>query len=210
MDKRMTKDRSNKAVRYPEIAPRILAEDTLIKAEHGTVIGTIKDFWQWAYSNLTDNTVRGKLAEYFVACALGVQELPRQSWAEYDLLSREGIAVEVKASAYLQAWGQKILSRPIFGISETYGWNSAAGEFEKEQRRQADVYVFCLHRHTEQNTLDPLDLTQCEFYVLPTAVLNEKVPHQKTITLSTIRLLGAQSCDFNKLHETILAAAKMT
>ena len=47
-----------------------------------------------------DNAERGALAEYLVACALGGGEGVRVNWDKYDLLSPEGIAVEVKSSGY--------------------------------------------------------------------------------------------------------------
>jgi hypothetical protein len=31
----------------------------------------VSDFWRWGFSNLTDNTTRGVLAEFLVASALG-------------------------------------------------------------------------------------------------------------------------------------------
>ena len=93
-------------MRYPEITPNFLPADTPIKATRGKKIAEIKDFWQWAYSNLIDNTVRGKLAEFLVACALGIEKAITQPWAEFDLLSNEGVSIEVKTSGYIQAWAR--------------------------------------------------------------------------------------------------------
>ena len=47
------------------------------------------------------NAERGIFAEYLVACALGVQNNPRIEWDRYDLVSQEGISVEIKTSGYL-------------------------------------------------------------------------------------------------------------
>lgn len=49
---------------------------------------TLGDFWAWAYSDLLDNTLRGALAEYIVATALGVNEGVRVNWDPYDLAYR--------------------------------------------------------------------------------------------------------------------------
>jgi hypothetical protein len=38
----------------------------------------------------------------------------------------------------------------------------------------------------DKATVDPLDLEQWEFYILPAAILNEKFPMQKTISLSSL------------------------
>jgi hypothetical protein len=52
------------------------------------------------------------------------------------------------------------------------------------------VGSFAVRAHKENATLDPMDVDQWEFYVLPTTVLNEKVPTQKAIRL---RIIGASS-----------------
>ena len=61
---------------------------------------TLQDFWAWAFSDLVSNTERGKLAEYLVAKAMGCGTQISQTWESYDLLSPEGIKIEVKTSAY--------------------------------------------------------------------------------------------------------------
>ena len=63
---------------------------------------TVQNFWQWAYSDLVNNTTRGVLAEYLVGKALGLPlDQPRQAWDDFDL-TYEGVGVEVKSCAYLQ------------------------------------------------------------------------------------------------------------
>ena len=40
--------------------------------ENGNRLGpSLIDFWRWSISDLVDNTTRGALAEFIVACALG-------------------------------------------------------------------------------------------------------------------------------------------
>ncbi len=51
-----------------------------------------------------------------------------------------------------------------------------------ERKRQADVYVFALLSHRDKATLDPLNVAQWEFYILPAAVLDIKVPQPRTPT----------------------------
>src|SRR4051794_6120931 len=67
---------------------------------------TVADFWRYAFSDLRDNTVRGVLAEFLVAAALGQTESRRIGWANHDITTRSGTRVEVKASGYLQSWAQ--------------------------------------------------------------------------------------------------------
>ena len=188
---------------YPKINAERLSGAELIMDENGQTVSNVQDFWRWAYSDIMGNAERGALAEYIVACALGINHSVRTAWDRYDLLTEDGIAVEVKTSGYLQTWEQNSLSRPVFGIQPTYGWNSETNEYDSERRRQADVYVFCLHKHTEQDTINPLMLEQWEFYVLPTSVLNEKFGTQKTVTLSALMKAGAKACTYNELKDMV-------
>jgi len=169
----------------------------------GSDVCTLRDFWAWAYSDLVGNTERGKLAEFIVAMALGITEGISVSWDKYDLLSKEGIRIEVKTSAYLQSWDQQSLSKISFGIQPTYGWDSVTNEYDTEQKRQSDVYVFCVLKHKDQATLNPLDLSQWDFYVLSTAVLNKVAPRQKTISLNRLLKVGAKKCEYAMLYKTI-------
>ena len=193
-----------KECKYPAIRPERKNGDEPILTADGNEIGKLSDFWQWAYSDLIGNAERGALAEYIVASALGVQKGTRISWDRYDLLSKEGIAIEVKTSGYIQTWEQRELSKLIFGISPTYGWDSVTNEYSQEKMRQSDVYVFCVHKHTDQATVDSLDTSQWDFYVIPTTVLNEKFGQQKSVSLSSLLKVGAVPCRYEDLYEQIL------
>lgn len=70
----------------------------------------VRDFWTFATSNLSTNNVRGYLAEFLVAKAVGASGV-RVEWDAFDVLTPEGIRVEVKSAGYLQAWSQRRLSR---------------------------------------------------------------------------------------------------
>lgn len=79
---------------------------------------TVLDFWRFAVQDLRMNTLRGYLAEFVVARALGAQA-NRTEWDPYDVLwhdprSGRDVRIEVKSSAYLQAWPQHRLSTPSF------------------------------------------------------------------------------------------------
>ena len=119
----------------PAIKPKRMTGAETIVTPVGKQISTLLHFWQWAYSDLVGNAERGALAEYIVACALGINHTERISWDKYDLLTREGISIEVKTSGYIQTWEQKDFSKPIFGIQPTYGWNSKTNEYDTEQKR---------------------------------------------------------------------------
>lgn len=192
--------------KYPAIEPKFYQGDEPFCTANGDTFASLVDYWRWAHSDLIGNVERGHLAEFLVACALGIQQRGRMEWDAYDLLSPEGISVEVKSSGYLQSWGQDRLSSISFRIPPTHAWDHEANEYERELRRQAKVYVFCVHHHTEQETLNPLDMSQWDFYVAPTRLLNENVGAQKMISLHRLLNIGARKCSFEELHEKIVEA----
>lgn len=163
------------------------------------------DFWRWAASDLVGNTARGILAEYIVAMALGVAGGVRYSWDAYDITTLSGVKIEVKSAAYLQAWYHKKLSAAVFTIRPTRTWNPDTNELDPEVKRQADIYVFCLLNHRDKTSLDPLNLTQWDFYLLPAAVLNAQLPVQKTISLSSLLRLNPVQATYETLHDSVLA-----
>ena len=130
----------------------------------------------------------------------------RDGWGPYDLLSSDGIKIEVKSSGYIQDWPQKKESKPIFGIERKLDWYLESNTYSDHQVRSSDIYVFCLYNRRETDspdTLDPLDVTQWDFYILPTSKLEEKVPEQKKIGLCSLNKLGAKKVRFEQIHETI-------
>ena len=196
-----------KTPHYPKIPSRCLSGREALTAPDGKPIGCVTDFWRWAHSNLTDNTERGILAEYFVARAMGADRAARTNWEPYDLLA-EDIRIEVKASGYIQSWGQKELSRIKFGIPKTAAWNQDTGQYEGGKTRHADVYVFCLLNHRAQESLNPLDLSQWEFYVVPTKVINERYANRKHVTLKSLQAAGILPVPFEGIRSAVLQAAK--
>ena len=165
-------------------------------------------FWQWACSDVLDNTLRGLLAEWIVGTALGVTAGWRTEWAPEDLVSPEGIPIEVKSAAYVQAWAQKKQAPVRFGIARTTNWYGDTGTYGDGPERSAQVYVFCVLAERDPAKVNPLDICQWKFLVLPTRVLEEKVPTQKTIGLSSLRRLGAAEVGLADLPRAIRAAAE--
>ncbi|MEC3894393.1 hypothetical protein ACFYOC_12725 [Nocardiopsis alba] len=171
----------------------------------GEDIGTLGDFWSWACSDLVGNTMRGTLAEYLVATALGAAAGVRTEWDAVDVRTPEQWLVEVKSAAYLQSWKQDTLSRIAFSIAPATGWDAQTGSQMVDVLRHADVYVFCLLHHKDKQSLDPLDLSQWTFFVLTTRVLDEHCLTQKTITLSSLLRLQPMETDFSGLRKTVAA-----
>lgn len=148
----------------------------------------LRDFWSWSASDLLSNALRGQLAEYIVGMALGCVrgDVTRREWDAYDLVTRDGIKVEVKSTAYLQSWGTTTRASRRFGISETYGWDARTNAYSSTLARNSDVYVFCVHTATERSAANPLELGQWEFLVVATSKINQVLPQQKTIGLPVL------------------------
>lgn len=171
----------------------------------GRPVSTLLEFWRWAYSEPAGNTMRGILAEYLVATALGAETDTRREWDAVDIRTSQGWAVEVKSSAYMQSWEQKKLSDIKFSIAPSAAWDARTNIQSKDVRRNADVYVFCVLHHRDKRTLDPLDLEQWTFYVLPTRVLDERCPEQKKIGLAGLRRLSPSRTDYAGLADAVAA-----
>jgi hypothetical protein len=160
-------------------------------------------FWQWASSDLMGNALRGIIAEYLVARALGLETGVRAEWDACDLRTPKDLRVEVKSAAYMQTWDQRGPSQISFSIAPARGWDARTNTVADTICRAADVYVFALHHHMDKPTADPLDISQWTFYVLPVTVLNERCASQKRITLSSLLRLGPAGVPFGALRATI-------
>lgn len=165
-------------------------------------------FWQWSASDIMSNATRGVVAEYLVAEAVGVAaNNVREEWAAFDVQAPDGTKIEVKSAAFIQSWHQRELSRISFVVPKTLEWTKETNRQSHEAKRQADVYVFALLAHTDQETLDPLDVAQWEFFVLPTVILDQRERSQHSITLPSLRKL-TRSVDYCELPGAIAEAAR--
>jgi len=175
------------------------------KSNEGPVNFRLTDFWRWSVSDLVSNATRGRLAEFIVATALEIdlKAAVRNEWAAFDLESPEGIKIEVKSAAYLQSWSQLKLSKICFSIKPSRHWDSSTNVFSETPVRQAHIYVFCLLKHEDKSTVDPMNFDQWEFYVVPTEKLNSYTRSQTSITLPSLRTL-ANPVSYNMLKKTVL------
>lgn len=148
------------------------------------------DFWRWSVSDLVSNATRGILAEFIVGTAIGIETMGlRDEWDAFDLITKEGIKIEVKSSAYIQCWGQKKHSVISFSIKKTKSWDPEIDKRILESKRHADIYVMCHLKHTDQETIDPMKMEQWDFYVLPTSRLDSYERSQSSITINSLRRL---------------------
>jgi hypothetical protein len=169
---------------------------------------TVGHFWQWSASDLLGNTSRGVLAEYLVALALNVDVSgTRDGWSPFDLETPEGVTVQVKSAAFIQSWHQRRLSTIAFNVQPTRAWDPGTNTVTDHPQRHANVYVFALLAHDDKSSVDPIDVSQWRFFVLPTHVLDVRRRSQHSITLRSLRSLAGEGVTFNELRAAVQKAA---
>ena len=150
---------------------------------------TILEYWQWAYSGIVGNTERGNLAEFLVAQALDIATDVRNDWEDFDLTTKDGAKIEVKSSAIVQSWRQTRIYPPRFSIRKTLPtWDYSS----TTKQRYADIYVFCLLAHLDKETINPMDVSQWEFYALRTDVIDRDLGDAQSISLRDLRSRSKQ------------------
>jgi hypothetical protein len=167
------------------------------------VDASVVDFWRWAFSDLRDNTVRGVLAEFLVAAAVGRTTERRKSWDNYDVRTASGLRVEVKASGYLQGWAQAKHSQLSFGRVTARSWDENTNEFGAEPEVRADVFVFAVQTCKDHASYDALDISQWAFYVV--AAKNGRACGYKSVTIGWVQQF-AEPVSFEGLGAAIEAA----
>ena len=68
------------------------------------------------------------------------------------------------------------------------------------------MYVFCLLNGNTAAEANPLNLDNWDFYVVPTAVINEKCGNNKTISLSRIKNMGYNAMNFLQIKDAVDSA----
>lgn len=161
---------------------------------------SISDFWKWYASNTLHSALRGAIAEFIVAKALDLPCEVRQSWDAYDLKYND-YRIEVKSSAYLQDNNFDRFSRISFSIAKHSHWNEDEKWNNKE--RYSDVYIFCLFSETDRDKANPMQIEQWQFYVLPTAILDEQCGDKQTLSLSALLSLSPIQCTYSDLQSVM-------
>lgn len=170
---------------------------------------SVLDFWQYGFSNLNSNVLRGALAEFLVEQALKETddiEL-RSPWGDFDV-SYQGKKIEVKCCSYLQDWDQNKLSKVVWSglkAKELYYNDAVAKQSIKEADYKADIYVLSLLHHQETETLDILDLNQWSFYVLSRGKIEEITKNGNSISLVRLEKHNISKSRFSNLMPTIKA-----
>lgn len=165
-----------------------LEPDALFFHPDGNGGFSVKEFWQWAFSDLQQNNIRGILAEFLIAKALDINLGLRLSWDDYDLMTSDGFKIEVKCGAYLQNWNQKKHSELVFGGLCGQAWDKVEGRRGGKAQYRADIYIFAVQNALTHDEYDALDLTQWEFYMLTKEQLEQR--NTKSMSLGVVKRMA--------------------
>ena len=157
---------------------------------------SVLDFWQYAYSDLNSDP-RDMVAEFLVSHSLGLSEsINRQDWTVFDILYRNH-QIEVKSTSYFQTWRKdgKVSLKRHFSIRQSQ-------DDKKIVARHSVVYVFCILNGFTREEANALSIDNWDFYVAPTALINEKCGENKTISLGKVQKLS-RKCSFLEIKEEI-------
>lgn len=165
---------------------------------HGPV-STALDFWQFLAGDARTNNLRGYLAEFLVARAVGATT-GRVEWDAYDVVTPTGVKVEVKTTGLVQAWGS------VDGDATGQpGWRVSPTRHDLDSSMppafHADVYVFSLQTATRADAYDPLDVDQWRFYVVSRAALERL--RRRTFTPRNLERDGFLPLEWSALAQAI-------
>ena len=166
---------------------------------------TVADFWRWAFSDLRMNNVRGILAEFLVAKAVGATDASKEEWANFDVQTPDGIRIEVKASAYWQSWPQRGPSKIVFSGLTARTWEDD-GSYSADRQIRADVFVFAVQACADPTKYDPLEVGQWEFYVLPASAIAET--GARSLSLASLGRYKAGPIAWEDLAKAVATASR--
>lgn len=162
---------------------------------------TSLDFWQWGYSDLVQNVIRGILAEYIVAWVLNLDRIPRNPWEPFDLKTEDGERIEVKSTGYLQSWDYGTKPNPRFVIQERQRWTDSG--LETEADFNADIYILCYHKEKNRKYLDPMNLSQWDFWVFSKEGIINLLHGRKSISIAQLERENYKCISVRELAQKI-------
>jgi hypothetical protein len=150
---------------------------------------TIKDFWQWTYSDLLISKNRDDIGLFLVANALELTKLPRINWGKVDLRYRKK-KIAVRTSGYIQSWKQKKPKRISFDISPKTGIDAKKIDSMTFRNREPEIYIFCVMNEKDVRKANVLDLNQWDFYIVKTSQLDELFPTNRKLGMRPLKQLA--------------------
>ena len=170
---------------------------------------SVLEFWQYGFSNLNSNVMRGVLAEFIVESALknNMEIETRSPWGNYDVFYL-GKKIEVKCSAYIQDWDQNKLTTIRWSglkAKDLYYSEAVAKKsiLNKNRDYKADIYILAFVHHAETNTLDVMDMNQWSFFILSKKEIWDITNDGNSISLAKLIKLGHKPVCFDQLPSNI-------
>ncbi len=170
---------------------------------------SVLEFWQYGFSSLNSNVLRGALAEFIVENALkdNMEIEVRSPWGDYDVLYK-GKKIEVKCCSYIQDWDQnKLTTIQWSGLKAKELYYSEAvtklSELNKLADYKSDIYVLALFKHQEHATLDILDMDQWCFYVLSKDELRNISKNRASVSMVLLTKQQISPVCFQDLREKV-------
>jgi len=133
------------------------------------------------------NVVRGVLAEFLVARAVGDRTSARHAWSDWDVTVPNGPKIEVKSGGYLNSWTMRRLSRIEFNGLWGRRWDEATLKRDTAPTVIADVFVFAVHTCVMPASYNPRDLRQWEFYVVSSDIIKARTAPKRRISLKFVQ-----------------------
>lgn len=194
---------------YKKIPVRKLTGSEIFK-NSGPKSFNVLEFWQYGFSSLNSNVLRGALAEFIVENALKQnKEIDvRSPWGDYDVLYQNK-KIEVKCCSYIQDWDQNQFTVIKWsGLKATELYYSDAvkkqSELSKTPEYKSDVYVLALFKHQDHASLDILDMDQWCFYVLSKDRIREISKDKNAVSLHLLQKHGIEPVSFIDLANVIM------
>lgn len=170
---------------------------------------SVLEFWQYGFSSLNSNVLRGALAEFIVENALkeNVEIEVRSPWGDWDVL-HDGKKIEVKCCSYIQDWDQNKLSTIQWsGLKAKQLYYSEAvtklSELNTFSDYKSDIYILALFKHQEHASLDILDMNQWCFWILSKEKIKEVSKDGNSVSLSKLKKLGIEPVGFSDIYKAI-------
>ena len=159
----------------------------------------VVDFWQWAYGDLMEDTVKGVFAEWIVHKLLGVHSPRRVSWANSDVITPTGVRFEIKSTAFWQSWKLRnergnIEVKPKHStplddrkirFQGLKARDSTSPAFSDPRTFKSHFYIFAFQNERNPSNWNALDLAQWEFYLVNVTELERL--GWASISLATLR-----------------------
>ena len=160
----------------------------------------VLSFYRWAFGDLTEqDSDVGSLAEYLVGDLLGCLPPTRKEHAPFDLITKSGVTIEVKATTHKYARE---------GRTPYYRWKVfTQSEALKGNRVIADYWLFLIASFPRETSRTPrvvqaFDLKNWKVYV----VTGEKLRTAgctRYISEATLRRLGVEPIPLKDLNHEI-------